>query len=141
MNHLITHPIKRFFSIGCSFTSYSWTTWPEILAEDLGIENFYNLGRCGAGNEFMFNRLMQVDQVYDLNENDLVIICWTNICREDRFLGKWITPGNIYSQDEYNDEFVKKYYFSPELVLLHDFAFIKASRSLLEHKKVQWLWE
>lgn len=138
MIELITKPIKRFFAFGCSFTQYHWTTWPEIVAEDLNINDFYNLGKSGAGNEFIFNRLMQADQIFNLNEEDLVIICWTNSAREDKFVGDWITPGNIYTQNEYSLDFVKKYYAKPELSLLHDFAFIKASRILLQHKKVQW---
>lgn len=134
---LCTVPIKRFFAIGCSFTSFVWTTWSEIIAEDLDIE-YYNLGQCGAGNEFIFNRLMQLDQLYNLNENDLVIICWTNSCREDRFVGEWLTPGNIFSQKEYSKEFVQKYYSEPENSLLHTFSFLKAARTLLEAKQVQW---
>lgn len=135
---LITKPIKRFFAIGCSFTIYDWTTWPEIIAEDLNVDEYYNLGKVGAGNEYIFNKLMQADQLYDLNENDLIIICWTNACREDRYIGKWVCPGNIFTQQEYSDDFIKKYYLNPEEALLHDFAYIKASRILLTHKKVQW---
>jgi hypothetical protein len=139
MKNLITRPVKRFFAFGCSFTEYHWTTWPEIVAEDLGIDEYYNFGKIGGGNEFIFNRLMQADQVFHFNENDLVIVCWTNSCREDRYTnGKWILPGNIYTQDEYSKDFIKKYYINPEESLLHDFAYIKASRTLLEHKNTQW---
>ena len=38
----------------------------------------------------------------------------------------------------YSDEFVRQLYTNPENLVLHDFAFIKAVRSLLEHKKCQW---
>lgn len=138
MTSIITKPIKRFFAIGCSFTTYDWTTWAEIVAQDLNVDEYYNLGKCGGGNEFMFNRLMQIDELYNLNRHDLVMICWTNICREDRYIGEWLTSGNIYTQYIYPDEFVKKYYQYPEHVALHDFAYIKASRMLLEYKKVQW---
>lgn len=135
---LIKHIPTRLFTFGCSFTKYYWTTWPEIIAADLNID-LYNLGQSGAGNEFMFNMLMQVDKEYCLNENDLVIICWTNICREDRCTPQgWDTPGNIYTQDEYPIEFVKKYYSDPMRVGVHDHAYIKASRSLLDLKKCQW---
>lgn len=138
MPKLIKNQPKRFFAFGCSFTRYCWTTWPEIIAEDLGIE-YYNFGAPSAGNEFMFNRLMQVDAHFNLNEDDLVIICWTNTFREDRYANKrWIIPGNVYMQDEYPTEHVKKYYTDAESVALHDFAYIKASRTLLEHKKCNW---
>lgn len=139
MTRLVNKSFNRFFALGCSFTNYRWTTWPEIVAEDLNVTHFYNLGRGGAGNEFIFNNLMQVDQLYDLNENDLVMICWTNVCREDRYLfGNWETHGNIYTQAFHSADLVKKYYSEPSDLLLHDFAFVKASRALLEYKKVQW---
>jgi hypothetical protein len=139
MPQLISRPFKRFFAFGCSFTSYLWTSWPEIIAEDLSIENFYNLGKPGAGNEFMFNRLMQVDNEFNLNADDLVIVCWTNTCREDRYTNnRWITPGNIFTQSEYSADFVKRYYQIPEESLVHDFAYIKASQTLLTYKHVQW---
>lgn len=139
MPKLISRPVKRFFAFGCSFTEYFWTTWPEIIAKDLNIDEYYNFGLTGAGNEFMFNRLMQVDNEFDLNENDLVIVCWTNTCREDRYANNyWITPGNIFSQKEYSDDFVKRYYQMPESSLVHDFAYIKASQTLLEFKNPQW---
>lgn len=136
---LINKQPRRFFAFGCSFTSYQWTTWPEIIAEDLGIDEYHNLGIPGAGNELMFNRLMQADTLFKLDEQDLVMICWTNICREDRYVGgNWIAPGNIYSQKEYSDEFVSRYYHDPVSVALHDFAYIKASRFLLEQRGCQW---
>lgn len=138
MVRLITKTPKRFFAFGCSFTAYQWATWPEIVADSLGVE-YHNLGMPGAGNELMFNRLMQADTLYDLNEDDLVMVCWTNICREDRFAnGGWIAPGNIYSQREYSEEFVNRYYADPASAGLHDFAYIKAARTLLTARNCQW---
>lgn len=137
---LITHrPARRFFAFGCSFTNYQWMTWPEIIAFDLRIPQYFNLGKSGGGNEFIFNRVMQVDEMYDINENDLVMICWTNVTREDRYLkNEWVTPGNVYTQNVYDDSFVKKFYADPENLVLHDFAFIHAVRRLLESKKCTW---
>lgn len=137
---LITRPVKRFFAFGCSFTNYFWTTWPEIIAEDLQVSKFYNLGKIGAGNEYIFNKLMQVDQLYNLNDNDLVIICWSNVTREDRYInGHWITPGNIYNiADTYSEEIINAFYSNPQDLLLHDFAFVKAARILLENRNVNW---
>lgn len=135
---LTDRPVNRLFAFGCSFTKYSWTTWPEIVAEDLNVREYYNLASPSAGNEFIFNRLMQVDRLFDLTEDDLVMICWTSVNREDRFVNRqWLMAGNIYTQDIYPRWFVDAYYSNPEDALLHDFAYIRAARIMLQHRQVQ----
>ena len=62
--------IKRFFSFGCSFTRYAWTTWSDIIAEELKVP-YYNYGGAGAGNQYIFNTVMQADAFYKFDENDL----------------------------------------------------------------------
>ena len=131
---------KRLFTFGCSFTRYMWGTWANALAQELDCQ-FVNFGKSGAGNHYIFNMLMQADAVYNFTHEDLVIVQWTNVCREDRYLpqaenGPWITPGNIFSQEEYSQEFVKKY-FSEYGAYVRDFAFIKAAHEMLKHK-TQW---
>ena len=136
---LVTRPPDRFFAFGCSFTNYDWLTWPEPIAADLDITQYYNLGMPGAGNELIFNRLMQVDSRFGLGPSDLVMICWSSICREDRFVDRhWLSPGNIYSQSIYPADFVERYFSDPASVSLHDFAFIRASRVLLEARGCQF---
>ena len=125
---------KRLFTFGCSFTDYRWDSWANILAYDLDCE-FYNFGRSGAGNQYIASQLTQADNVYNFNKNDLVIVCWTNISREDRYNVEkgWLTPGNIYSQDEYDNSFVKKY--ANDLHFgLRDFSTIKLVKGYLENK-------
>lgn len=101
---------NRFFAFGCSFTGYYWPTWADIIGQEFG-DNFYNLGTSGAGNEFMFHRLTEVHARYKINEKDLIIICWTNFAREDRYLqGKWRTSGNISSQSLYPEDWVRKWF-------------------------------
>lgn len=138
MPKLITRQPKRLFAFGCSFVNYCWTTWPEIVAEDLDID-YYNLGAPAAGNEFIFNRLMQADRVYNINQDDLVMICWSSIFRKDKCRnGQWDIPGNVFMQDEFPYDYIKKYYTDEYAVALHNFAYIKASRTLLELKGCQW---
>lgn len=133
---LIDYEPKRLFTFGCSFTNYFWPTWAEIIALDLNIP-LYNYGLCGAGNYHMFNMLMQADNYFNIDENDLVIIEWTNIMREDRwFDGRWQTPGNIFSQSVYSKEFVDTY-ANETFSSLRDFACIKAAYEFLKYKKCQ----
>ena len=63
---------------------------------------------------------------------------WTNVSREDRYnpeheSGPWITPGNIYSQNVYDDGFVKNY-FSELGAYIRDLALIKATQENLINK-------
>lgn len=145
MKILLKHKPKRFFAFGCSFTNFCFPTWADIIARELKVP-YWNYGRSGAGNQYIFNMLMQADCHYQFNEDDLVIVEWTSIAREDRYLlskQKWITPGNIYtksnSRDEYefiDDTYIEKW-SDPFHYALRDFATIKAAINFLEGKNTQ----
>jgi hypothetical protein len=102
---------KRFFTFGCSFTKYIWPTWSNILKEEMPNVEYYNIGTSGAGNMMISNRIVETNLKFKFNESDLVIVMWSTFCREDRWITdrRWVHPGNIYTQSEYNKEFVKKY--------------------------------
>jgi hypothetical protein len=136
---LVKQKPKRLFTFGCSFTSYHWLTWPEIVAYDLHIP-LYNFGLSGAGNQFIFNMLMQAINRYNINESDLVIICWTNVCREDRRLASgWLTPGNLFTADSiYDTAYLKKWATYPEGYAIRDFAVFDASRRVLKNINCQF---
>ena len=133
---LIHNQPKRLFTFGCSFTGYNWGTWANVLAKELEPIEFYNFGRAGAGNHYIFNSLMQADAMYNFTHEDLVMVQWTNVSREDRYTDEWLTPGNIYSQKTYDLEFVRKY-FTEYGASLRDYAFIKSAHEMLKHK-TQW---
>lgn len=123
---------NRFFAYGCSYTKYYWPTWADIIGQDYK-DLYYNLGRRGAGNQYIFNLLMQTDQLHNIGENDLVIIQWSSPTREDRYVDrKWITKGSVANL--YDNKFIKKYY-DPQGFLLRDLALITATKIFLEHKK------
>ena len=130
---------KRLFTFGCSFTDHPWSTWANILGKEFEDVKFYNFGRQGAGNQYIYNTLMQADAVYNFNESDLVIIEWTNVCREDRYLpkeGGWVLPGNIYGEVFYDAQWIKKY-FNEYWAVIRDFALIKGAYEMLKGK-TQW---
>jgi len=71
---------------------------------------FYNYGKAGGGNQYIANMVVQCNMEYNFCETDLVIVMWSTFAREDRYInGNWITPGNIFTQNEYPDDYVKKY--------------------------------
>jgi hypothetical protein len=125
---------SRLFTFGCSFTSYRWATWANILALDLDCE-FYNLGKAGSGNFYIANTISQADEIYKFTPNDLVIISWTNISREDRWISQqgWCSPGNIYSQDVYDKKFLKRWANETHFAL-RDFSSIKLIDEFLKDR-------
>lgn len=115
---------SRFFAFGCSFTDYYWPTWANIISKEIPINFIY--AKRGAGNFFIYQALIEAIVKHKINKDDLVMIMFSNITREDRFVKNrgWITPGNLYFQNEYDDEFLQKYlchhgYLMRDLNLVH----------------------
>lgn len=129
--------MSRLFAFGCSFTNYRWPTWADILAR--GFDYSENWGQNGAGNHFIFNSLIECINSNSISKNDTVIIMWSSIGREDRWVnGKgWITPGSIYNQNDYDDNFVKKW-ACPTGYLIRDLAFVSAARKILDSIGCDW---
>ena len=134
---MISRPVKRLFAFGCSFTKYHWACWPEIVAEELDIP-FYNYGKSGSGNQFIANMISQADIKHKFNEDDLIMVCWTNVSREDKWVnGEWITPGNIYTQNVYSNDYVKKW-ADPLGYLVRDCATISLVNGYLKNTNCQY---
>jgi len=77
---------KKLLAGGCSYTNRPHqstpdiTFWPEYVAGDLNLECI-NMGRSGAGNDFIFNSIVR-----GITENDdieLVAVLWTQMFRLD----------------------------------------------------------
>lgn len=133
--------MKRLFTFGCSYTSWTWPTWADILIHEYkqrGIEG-YNFGRCGAGNQYIFIKLMEADRKYKFTEEDTVIVEWTTMQREDRFANeRWYTPGNIYSQNIYTEEFINKW-ADPIHYVFRDCALVSSVKKMLTLAKVNYV--
>ena len=86
---------------GCSFTDKnfvsdyhpeidtSWPKWPELLAEKLNMDCI-NLGKMGAGNEYIYISLLE--QIVKMKSSDigLIIPAWTGAGRKDwKLKGRW----------------------------------------------------
>ena len=126
---------KRIFCFGCSFTEYIMPTWADILK--LHFENtsteVYNFGRSGAGNYYIFNTIVEKSLEYNFTKDDLILIQWSGIFREDRFKdGNWYTPGNIVTQPAYSKSAVDKWFFDEEGMLKRDCSYIHVMQKMLE---------
>lgn len=103
----------RIWTFGCSFTSYNWPTWADIVlthGRASGI-NGYNLGRQGAGNLYIACKIWECNAKYKFNSDDWVFICWSGFNREDRYTATkhWVTPGNIGSQTIFDKSFINEW--------------------------------
>jgi hypothetical protein len=123
--------MSRLFTFGCSFTNYSWSTWADILAPEF--EQFYNWGQNGAGNQYIFNSLIEANQRHQINNSDTVIIVWTNVTREDRYISdRWITLGNVVNTPLFTKEFVAEQVCERGM-LIRDLAVIQAADMVLKY--------
>lgn len=87
--------MKKLIVSGCSWTDNvyrssiypemdcSWTKWPVHLAKKLDMVPV-NLGRSGAGNEYIYSTLHdKIIQTKDKSEIGLVVAAWTESHRRD----------------------------------------------------------
>lgn len=137
MSTLINKPVKRIFTFGCSFTRYAWSTWPEIVAYDLKVP-FYNYGKSGAGNQYIANTIAQANITHQFTKDDLIMVAWTSVCREDRWRkNNWVNTGNIYTQNFFNEKFIREW-ADPLGYMVRDFATIHLVHNLLKNVECQY---
>jgi hypothetical protein len=95
---------KDFYSELHPDLDTSWPKWPELLAEKLDMD-CVNLGKSGAGNEYIYRSLLDYITRNDTSNIGLVISAWTQCNRKDYQqgnLGRWtnerIDPnGDVFS--------------------------------------------
>lgn len=131
----MTH--RRLFTFGCSFTQYwRWPTWADALGHDRTF--FQNWGKCGAGNSYIFNSLIECHRRHSLGPNDDVIIMWTNTSRQDHYVqDQWVCNGNVYWGSDIPWEYVQKFCCERGF-LMRDLAFVDAAQQLLDHWGCDW---
>lgn len=85
--------MKRVFTFGCSFTSYHWPTWADILGREF--DYYENWGQSGGGNPFIFYSLIECIRKNQIQDTDTIVVMWSSICRLDYYANrKWITTGH-----------------------------------------------
>ena len=134
--------MNRLFTFGCSYTQQGYPTWADLLANSFEYDE--NRGRAGMGNRGIFNRVNQAILEKDINKDDTVVVQWSTPIREDRWLkqannasGDWISHGNIYNQQFYPKDWVKKY-FDPFMGLMETVHYVHACQHLLNSLGCKW---
>jgi len=76
---------------------------------------------------------MEMNAKFKFNKDDLILFCWTSICREDRFISDrgWETTGNVLTQNVYPKEFNEKW-VDPLHYYFRDCAMISSVKLILE---------
>lgn len=115
---------SRLFTFGCSFTSYHWPTWADILAPKF--LEFENWGKGGSSNQHIFRAVVEADRRRKFDSGDTVIIMWSSHLRYDEYKqGKWF---------HYND--LKN--FDSRGHAIRDLACMSAVRDLLKSRNVSY---
>lgn len=130
--------MSRLFTFGCSFTRYHWPTWADILGREF--DHFENWAYPGAGNQYIFNSLIECNQRNKFTSEDTVIIMWSTLLREDRYTKEsngWICSGNIITAPIYSDTFKKKFVCERGF-FIRDIALIAAAQNLLQYYKTNY---
>lgn len=128
--------MSRLFTSGCSFTNYAWSTWADILGSQF--DQFQNWGQTGAGNLYIFNSIIEANQRHKFSAADTVVIVWTNVTREDRYIeNRWVTLGNVANSSIYNKDFIANSVCERGM-LIRDLALIQAAAHVLDHIGCEW---
>jgi hypothetical protein len=137
ITNLIPSKYKRCFAFGCSFTKFHWPTWADIIGQD--IPTYQNWGEIGAGNQFIFNSIIEADARFNFNRDDLVLIMWAAKEREDRYCNNYWQHDNIHSQQKtYGIDWVNQFALDTKGYLVRDLATIKAAHLFLDNTNCDW---
>lgn len=101
---------KRFFAFGCSYTSYIWPTWADLIKKEMPQAEFFNLGKTGSGNLCISSRVAEANNRFKFTNTDLVMVMFSSYTREDRWVEyEWLTRGNVYVNNVYSNDWVRKF--------------------------------
>jgi hypothetical protein len=124
---------KRVFAFGCSFTSYTYPTWANIIMYQTPAAELYNFGASGMGNLAIASRIAEANTRFKFNEHDLILVMYTTMFREDRWIEThWRSHGCVFNQPFYDKNFVKNY-VDPTGCLIRDLAMIELSTNYVKN--------
>jgi hypothetical protein len=105
--------MRRIFTFGCSYTSYMWISWADIIIKEYESRGFQgiNYGRAGMGNMGILHTMIRADYEHGFTDQDIIAVVWTSWNREDRYLNDtWQFHGNILHNHFYDHHFIKNYW-------------------------------
>mgnify|MGYP000862638783 CR=1 FL=1 len=136
----------RVFAFGCSLTQYFYPTWADILIthyEDTHEAPGMNWGRSGAGNMYISTRIWEANAVHKFTKDDIILIQWSNMFREDRYHedNGWYCPGGFGDRNYRKVEFeLNGFKYEDEMqwtdqlhCVMRDCALISSTKTALKH--------
>lgn len=138
--------MSRLFAFGCSYTSYSWPTWANLLSFEY--DEFYNWGLAGLGNRAIAERVAEANVRYKFTREDTIIVQWSSHIRNDwwhqtslpeRHAG-WKTAGSIFNYINaslYDEKWIKTFFFEPAY-LMHTLNHISLTQEFLNSIGCKW---
>jgi hypothetical protein len=133
--------MKRLFVFGCSFSSYLWPSWADVLSREF--DYYENWAIAGTGNRAIFLRLTEFLSKNKLTKDDVVVIQWSSHLRNDYYTQKWYTEfkqiswktfGNIFgylNEDIYDKKWVDTFFYEPAY-FYETLNYIHAAQRMLE---------
>lgn len=128
--------MSRIFTFGCSFTSYRWPTWADIIL--YGNEGC-NFGVSGGGFDSILYRMMESDRRYVFTPKDKIIVVFTTPIRWDMIIDhRWTQYGQILNNTELNKHEGKLY--TIEGLVFKSFYNIQLIKDYLEHRNLNYVF-
>lgn len=134
--------MSRLIVSGCSFTFHLQPTWPMFLSKKF--DETYCFGIGGAGNDYIFNSIIDADSMLKFNQDDTIIIEWSGDHRLDHFIEdgdsiRWVTQGDLSHRPV--DEFAMLNSYFPEKGLKKKtINYMLAVYRYLKEKKVNFIF-
>ena len=120
---------NRLFTFGCSYTSFLWKTWADIIADDLQIP-FQNWGQRGIGNIAIASKILECDLTHKFTKDDLIIVNWSSwhridLVNEYRY---WGCGGNAFNNPMFPPKYLKKYWNQNDDIVKNSTAIISSNK-------------
>jgi hypothetical protein len=138
--------MRRLFTFGCSYTSYSWPTWSNLISVDF--EEYHNWALSGLGNRAIAERISEANVRYQFTSDDVVIVQWSSHLRNDFWhmyslpdrKTNWKTSGSIFNyinEPLYDKKWINTFFFEPAY-FMHTLNYISLTQGLLKSLGVTW---
>lgn len=132
---------NRFFSFGCSMTSFAWPSWADLIAYHNNADAYFNSGSPGTGNRTIMQMVHEADTICGFRPEDTVLVMLTSPWRNDTFIrGEWQPRGSVYNDafgDHYTPDWHSKFW-SVEMGLMNTWLAAKSIHDLLTYRNVKF---
>lgn len=127
----------KLYIDGCSYSSYIWPTWADLLVKHYPKNNAVNLANSGAGNEKIFFNLAHYSKHF-IPGTTKVILQWSSYPRIDywKIPLKWNGDGNRY----YTGDFIErnKDWWSDDYLQFKVYYYVELAAKLLSSMNVEF---